>query len=492
MYQIAQAVLWGWVPLVLVLFVIMPPRRAVVIALIGSWLFLPQLAYSVPLMPDFSRVTATSYGIILGALILDPKSRVLNFTPKLIDIPMAVFVISPFFSSITNDLGIYDGASAVVHKAIAHGLPYLIGRLYFQTPEDAKEFAMGVLIGGLLYVPLCLYEIRMSPQLHEMIYGFRSITDWQQVKRWDGWRPMVFMRHGLMVGVWMTTTAAMAFWLWRTKAVKKIFGVPMGLIAMLTLITAVLCKSTGAVGLFLVLMVSMLAVRYLGTKVLLYTIVCGVPVYLILRVTGLFTGETVSENMAAVFPFLEDRVSSLQYRLDHENAIVGRTLEKPLLGWGGWGDAFQVYLPKYNSRAVPDSLWVGTFGDGGIIGLTAMFAYKLIPPFLLLTKMKPKEWCDPRYAPITGLAMIIMLYVMDCMLNAMENPVFIVAVGAVATLATNISRTPVKSTQPLNTGSSLPSSGDLEDEADDGLDSDEPLILVDPPIDRDRPLGGAT
>ena len=60
MYQIAQAVLWGWIPLVLGLFLVMPHRRAVVVALIGSWLFLPQLAYSVPLMPDFTKVTATS------------------------------------------------------------------------------------------------------------------------------------------------------------------------------------------------------------------------------------------------------------------------------------------------------------------------------------------------------------------------------------------------------------------------------------------------
>ncbi|MBB6430444.1 O-antigen ligase family protein [Algisphaera agarilytica] len=492
MYQIAQAVLWGWVPLVLVMFLIMPARRAVVVALIGSWLFLPQLAYSVPLMPDFTKVTATSYGIILGALILDPKSRVLNFKPMLIDIPMAVWVISPFFSSITNDLGLYDGAAQIVDKSITHGLPYLIGRLYFRTPDDAKEFAMGLLVGGMLYVPLCLYEIRMSPHLHEMIYGFRPLNDWQQVKRWGGWRPMVFMKHGLMVGVWMTTTAAMAFWLWRTRAIKDIFGVPMAIIGPIIIMTAILCKTTGAVMLFGIVLVAMLAVRYLDMKALLYAIIWGIPVFLLLRVTGLFTGEGVAEMIGSVFPPLEERASSLQYRLDHENAIVGRTYEKPLLGWGGWGDAFQVYLPEYNSRAVPDSLWVRAFGEGGIIGLTSLFAYNLIPPLVLLMKMKPKEWCSPRCAPITGMAMIILIYVMDCMFNTMENPVFIVAIGGVSTMAACLSRDKVKRVQPVDAGPPLASSGTPDDGGDDDLSSDDPLILIDPPIDHDRPLGGAT
>ncbi|MEM9914606.1 MAG: O-antigen ligase domain-containing protein [Planctomycetota bacterium] len=490
MYQIAQAVLWGWIPLVLVLFLVMPHRRAVVVALIGSWLFLPQLAYSVPLMPDFTKVTATSYGIILGALILDPQSRVLNFKPRWIDIPMAVWVISPFFSSVSNNLGLYDGAAQIADKMITHGLPYLIGRLYFRTPEDAKEFAMGMVVGGLLYVPLCLYEIRMSPHLHEMIYGFRPINDWQMVKRWGGWRPMVFMKHGLMVGVWMTTTAAIAFWLWRTKAIKDIWGVPMWLVGPIIIVTAILCKTTGAVALFSVVLAAMLLVRYLDMKIMLYAIIVGIPVFLFLRVTGLFTGENVAEAIGQIVPPLGERALSLQYRLDHENAIVGRAYEKILLGWGGWGDAFQVYIEKYQSRAVPDSLWVRAFGEGGLIGLTSLFAYYLIPPFVLLRKMKPKEWCSARCAPLTGMAMIILIYAMDCLFNTMENPIFIVAVGGVSTMAVSLSRVPVKKAALVT--SRPAGDSDADDDLLDDLKSDEPLILIDPPIDRDRPLGGAT
>lgn len=493
MYQIAQAVMWGWIPFVLILFLLMPPRRAVVVSLIGSWLFLPQLAYDMPQIPDYTKVTATSYGIILGALILDPKSRVLNFKPMWIDLPMAVWVVSPFFSSVSNELGFYDGAAQIVDKLITHGLPYLIGRLYFRTPEDAKEFAVGMVIGGLLYVPLCLYEIRMSPHLHEMFYGSRPINDWQMAKRWGGWRPLVFMRHGLMVGVWMATTAAMAFWLWRTRAVKDILFVPMWLIGPVLIVTAILCKSTAAVGLFALVTAAMLAVRYFDTKMLLYVIIIGIPIFLTARATTLFTGEGLTEMVTSAVPSMEERVSSLQFRLDHENAIVGRTYEKPLLGWGGWGHAFEVRVEAYNSRAVPDSLWIRAFGEGGVIGLISLYAYYLIPPFMLLYKMKPREWSSPTIAPVTGMAMVILIYAMDCLFNTMENPVFIVAIGGVSGMAGALTRSTAKRTRQASDRPPLdPSAVADEDDLVDELADDEPLILIDPPIEPNRPLGGTT
>ena len=58
-------------------------------------------------------------------------------------------------------------------------------------------------LGGLIYVPLCLFEVRMSPQLHNMVYGFAQHSFGQTV-RGGGWRPMVFMQHGLAVGLFMS------------------------------------------------------------------------------------------------------------------------------------------------------------------------------------------------------------------------------------------------------------------------------------------------
>ena len=511
MYWIAQGVLWAWLPLVMLFFLWMSPRRAVISALIVSWLFLPQLGYSLPLIPDYTKTSATCYAIILGALLLDPKSRVLSFKPLWIDIPMAVWCAVPFITSVNNELGLYDGASTMLDRTVQYGMPYLIGRLYFRTPDDAKDFCLGILLGGLAYVPLCLYEVRMSPQLHNMLYGFSPFLDWNMAQRWGGWRPTVFMRHGLAVGVWMAASAALGFWLWRTKAIKDLFGLPMWVVGPSLILTAILAKSTGAIMLFFGVSAAMFAVRYLNTKALMYALLLGAPLFLLTRVTQIFDGEAFSQWLGTLHPAMDERASSLEYRMVHENYIVGHTAERPFFGWGGWGRAFEVYIERYNSRAVPDSMWIRSYGQNGIVGLVSLYAMYLIPPIVLLSKLKTKEWASKQLAPVTGLAMITMIYSLDCLFNTMLNPVFIVATGGVAGMAASLSRTPVRKPQAIAPRG--PIAGPGAGEADKAVaDSDDilidlppsaypgqtlasegrdPLVMIDPPRP-DGPLRGGT
>jgi hypothetical protein len=493
MYWFAQAMLWGWLPLVLLLFLVMEVRRAVVISLIASWLFLPQLGYAIPLAPNYTKMSATCYAIIIGALLLDPKSRILHFKPLWIDLPVLIFCFVPMISSINNGLGPYDGASASLERIIEWGLPYLIGRLYFQNPEQAKDFALGIVIGGLVYVPLCLYEVRMSPQLHNIVYGFTPYTDWKMAIRWGGYRPTVFMRHGLAVALWMVAAATMAFWLWNTKSVKRIGVIPMMATVGALMVTSVLCKSTGALGLMAVTIGALLAIRYFNTRALMSGLVAGVAVYIVVRSTGLFTGEGMVAWLKATFPVMNPRTESLEFRLDHENAIVGRVLNQPIFGYGGWGGAFEVYLPKYVSMAVPDSLWIRIFGENGYVGLAALYAIFLAPLVLLLRKLKAREWGDPKLAPLVGLACVSLIYAMDGMFNTMINPVFLVAIGAVSGMAGTLSRQRVRRSGPAAMPraarepvarpepAELPEAGDADDVLIDLPGGAAPLAMLDPP-----------
>ena len=436
MYQIAQMVLILWLPLVLVMFVVMPTRLAVVIALIASWLFLPELAFPLPRMPDYTKSTATSLAILLGALMLDPSGRIFRFKPSWVDLPIALWCIIPFFSSVSNQIGgtgLYDGMSVVVQHLIWYGAPWLIGRLYFTTAEEAKTLALGILLGGAIYVPLCLYEVRMSPQLHRMFYGFATVQDWLQVQRWGGYRPSVFLRHGLAVGVWMATATAMAFWFFLTGAKRDLYGVPMWLLFGVLLVTTILVKSTGAILIMGFLMAVMLCVKYLQLRLIVTATVVGIVLYLGLRITGVMDGSTLTQLAAGVFG--EGRASSLEYRLLNENVVVEKTSRRPLVGWGGWGRSTNVFIPELNSYAVPDSLWINMYGRHGVIGLSALYGLLLLPAFLLFTRMKPSEMVDKRFAAIPGLALVSLTYSIDGLFNAMVNPVFIVTGGAVSTLA---------------------------------------------------------
>ena len=89
-----------------------------------------------------------------------------------------------------------------------------------------------------------LFEIRMSPQLHFWIYGYYP-TDFIQEMRDGGFRPMVFLGHGLAVAFFtMTATvASAALWRSRTRLIGSV--PPIGIFAYLSFVL-LLCKTAGA------------------------------------------------------------------------------------------------------------------------------------------------------------------------------------------------------------------------------------------------------
>ena len=71
-------VLCSAIPMILLLFAWLPPRRALIAATIISWLFLPNALYAIPGFPDYSKTSATTAGTFLGALLFD-SSRLMRF-----------------------------------------------------------------------------------------------------------------------------------------------------------------------------------------------------------------------------------------------------------------------------------------------------------------------------------------------------------------------------------------------------------------------------
>src|SRR6516162_1561225 len=107
---LAHAVLLSCLPMIFLLFAVMPPRRAVIASTITAWLFMPNASYSLPGLPDYSKTSATSVGCLLCILIFD-FARVMRFRPKWFDIPMCIFCTSVIMTAVANDLSYYDGLS---------------------------------------------------------------------------------------------------------------------------------------------------------------------------------------------------------------------------------------------------------------------------------------------------------------------------------------------------------------------------------------------
>jgi hypothetical protein len=239
--------MFGWIPFVFFLFKKWNPRQAAIAAFFLGWMFLPNHSYGFPAMPDYDKQAAASIGVLLAAMVFTPEYfKSLRFS--LHDLGMVFFCLTPAFASVTNGLGLYDGFSASKNYFMAWAVPYLVGRMFFQKPEDLKDLVLGLFYGGLLYAPLCVVEILLSPQLHNWVYGWHP-HDFLQSLRGSFYRPVVFMKHGLMVGMWMAAAVLAGTQLLRTRQLKAALSrlpVPPVLVLAGLVLVFLACQSMGA------------------------------------------------------------------------------------------------------------------------------------------------------------------------------------------------------------------------------------------------------
>ena len=423
----AQLATIVWLPIVFYLFTIFPPRKAVIVSFIGGLLFLPEKAgFALPLIPDYTGMVATCYGIVLAIFIYDAQ-HLSSFKPSWFDLPMLIWCICPVFSSLTNDLGTYDGINEAITQTVTWGLPYFLGRLYLNNLDGLRELAINIVKGGLIYVPLCLYEGRMSPQLHKIFYGYYAHPSGiAQSYRLGGYRPMVFMQHGLMVGMWMMLVTLVAFWLWKAQAVQTIWNMPMDRLVILCMLTFIWCRSTGTYGYMLYSLVVLFTARWLRTSLPLLLLIAGISYFLYASAIGTFNSDAVVSFAADVIN--PDRAQSLEFRFDNEEILAEHARDRMIFGWGGWGRN-RVYEENWDGIiadvAVTDSLWILAFGINGVVGLVSLTASLLLPVIKFCLLAYPaKTWFNPKVAPAAALAVALLLFMLDCLLNHMFNPVF--------------------------------------------------------------------
>lgn len=422
--------LFSLTPISLLLFARLPARRAVIGTLLIGWLFLPAMGgIVIPGLPDYTKGTATGLNALLGVVLFDGR-RLMRFRLAWYDVPVLVFCTSGFVSCWVNGQGTWSGISFVAHTLLFSGVPYLLGRVYFCDAAALKELALGIFIGGLIYIPLCLWEVRMSPELAKQFYGERP-TRLAHAMRYGGYKPIVFMSGGLMVAMWMSVASLCGIWL--RSAVRRLWGIPLPWLTLGLIVTTILCKSAGAIILLLVGIICYHSARYARTALPLIATIVFVPTYMIVRSTGTLTGEKVMELASDVFD--QERVASLGTRLTNEDLLSEHALEQPFFGWGSGGD-FHVVDDRGRQLTVADGLWVIVLGKRGLVGLVAMTLAMLLPAVLFLLRVPVRRWSSRRLAPCAGMTVAVVMYSVDCLPNAMLNPFILLAWGGLSAFET--------------------------------------------------------
>ena len=397
------AVLASWVPVILALFVVLPPRRAVIAAFIAGYLFLPDAIFHFHTLPDLSKVSLTALGVVLGSFMFD-GGRLLSVRPRLIDLAWLVLCTSPIATSLLNGLGIMDGLSNSANRMCVWGLAYWIGRAYFTDWAAIRDLAIGMVLGGLAYLPLCWWEIRMSPQLNGQVYGLLFLS-FRTDSYLFGFRPNVFLGNGLSVTMFMGVSSIAAYCLWISGSVKRLAGLPMSFIFAALLLTTVFCKALGGVTITMAGIGALTLARWPRTRVAVLCLVLAAPVYVMLRTTGEWSGNRLVE-MAQVIS--KERAESLAFRLREENLLTEKALRHPWFGFGGFSRS-HVWNEYGRDLTLSDGLWIIMLGEYGLIGLGSLMLMVLGPAWLLLSRIPTRYWTDPACGGAIAMGMVITL-----------------------------------------------------------------------------------
>jgi hypothetical protein len=353
-------------------------------------------------------------------------------TPEIL---ILMLLVSPFITAELNGdaiqvgvatlpaIGHYDAISALIAQFIFF-VPFLLGRQILRSSADNQEILRVLVIAGILYSLPILFEVRMSPQLHTWIYGYFPHSFEQQMRD-GGFRPVVFIGHGLGVAFFALTTVLAAAALWRARV--RVFNLPAGVTIGYLSVVLLLCKGLGAsvYGVFAAPLV-----RYASPKLQLRLALGLVLIalsYPTLRATDLFPTTQLVEMAASVS---EDRSESLKFRFDQEQQLLNHAWERLTFGWGRFGRNRIYDAETGRDLSVTDGRWIITLGQFGFFGFFAEFGILMIPIFRAASSLKYADSINER-AFLAALSLILAINIVDLLPNASLSPFTWLIAGAV-------------------------------------------------------------
>jgi len=305
----------------------------------------------------------------------------------------------------------YDAASIAASLVLDLYIPFAVGERVFRTEGDLRDLFEVLVLGALVYAPFCLLEVRFSPQLHYWVYGYYQ-HQFLQAMRAGGFRPVVFMNHGLSVAMFLSISLAASLAMARARSpARTSHGLRTGAIGALLLLT----KSAGPI---VYALVAAPLLRWAHARSLARVSVLLVAVaatYPLTRAAGVFPRREVVEFFSTIS---DERAESLDFRFTNEDRLLARARERPVFGWGTWGRS-HVYAPWGQDLSVLDGYWIITLGSFGYVGFIGFFALLLVP---VLRYVRHRKLLAPSAQLLVGaLALLVSLLTVDLLPNARSD-----------------------------------------------------------------------
>lgn len=433
---LATLALASWPLVTVVLFKKLPPGRAVIATLLAGYLFLPEqpAAFDFPLIPPLTKHTLPA----LSALVMwywhySRDFRPMPRSPVTIAL-LLLFIFSPVLTALLNrspvfwgnfsiqGMSIRDGIAFVIQQVLLV-LPFLLARRFLSRADDQRDLMVAFMIGGLVYSLPMLIEVRLSPQLNLWIYGYYQ-HDFGQTIRFGGFRPMVFLYHGIWAAFYLLMAIVAAFALWKTNSVKpnwQMLAVALYLTGVL-----VLAKSLGA-WLFAAVLIPVIVFCGMRWQMRLAVCIAAFAIaYPALKGVGLVPETQILALAESIDP---DRAASLEFRFTNENRLLERAEAKPLFGWGNY-DRNQIMNPSNGMiETITDGRWIILIGQLGWLGFLAEFGLLVTPVFFLWRETRYRDPSDYSLL-IAPMSLLLAVNVFDMLPNATLTPLTWLMAGA--------------------------------------------------------------
>jgi len=355
-------------------------QTATLWTILGGFMFLPvKTEVDLPMIPALGKHTIPVVSALIGCWFI--KNQHISYIKELGKIKYLVIllIITPFITSTLNGdvliigdrfikgLTYYDGLSAMINQFLLI-TPFFIGRQFFKTYDDHLLMFKLLVVAGLLYSLLMLFEIRMSPQLHTWIYGYFPHSSFGQQIRDGGFRPVVFMGHGLLVSFFTFVVLFSAIILWNNRI--KTRTIPPSVASCCLFVVLVLCKSVASLLYGLFAFTILKVVKPKAQYKVAIILVCLAMFYPAMSIMNVFPHQAIS-NIATSYD--KERAQSLIFRFDNEQRLLNHGRERFFFGWGGWGRN-RVYSEETGRDiSVTDGGWIITFGQFGLFGFIAVY-----------------------------------------------------------------------------------------------------------------------
>ena len=439
--------LFAWPLVCVILFVRLPVESAATWSMLAGYLLLPSsTSVDIPLLPSldkFSIPALTTFVLcwMKGTRYPAPQRSVLIYCLA------AVFVICPILTSFTNSYELEVGGRSIPGfyplDALKYSLnniltlaPFFVGMRFLSSDKARAYLLKAIPTAALFYSLPMLFEIRMSPQLHRMVYGFFPHSFAQQIRD-GGFRPVVFLQHGLEVALFASLAMIAAAASIRAK--WRFLQMPAAAVTTYLAVILLLCKTLGAAIYAFVLAPIILILKpttWVRISLALTLLVCAYP---LLRSYNLVPVHHIADLANEIS---SDRSSSFQMRVKNEDILLEKANQKSLLGWGTWGRNRVYDQRNGDDLSITDGEWINEFGMFGWLGYLSLFG--LFASSVFRARLGVKGPVTEASVVTAGMSLLLAVKMIDLLPNSGLLPIAFLMAGSVAgcVRSTSPQRTP--------------------------------------------------